>query len=694
MGKRILEHVTGLRGVAILLVVLFHLVPQWCPCGHFGVDVFFVVSGYFMFSSVWKPGFTLREYYGKKVVRILPPLLALVLVLYPCALFLYTVTYRQSYAETGLSALLGLSNEYLEYFTQGYFDFGSRENPLQHTWFLSVTLQMYVLVPLAAVLLRRAPRWLERCTWAALFAVSFLAYHHGPAYPAHCPGLLRGLFTQLAAVAGCLPGEVFHSYASPYYWSLGRLWELMAGAGIALLPALEGSRLRGALGLAGGLLILAPAWALAPGSPLNLPAVAGTMLVFRYGDSGIFAKLLRNRVAMGLGLISFSLYLWHWPVHALYHYCTELPEDACSLAVVTGISLPVAWLAWRFVETRKFRHGAVAAAWAAAMALCGSMAVSGGAGWRIPGVPEQVSVTGYHETRIYAEGPLLSDLPKDFLPRHSWYGGGLYKNSTWDNHDESLLLEMGTASKTPSFVMAGDSHANALFPVVSETAASMGCRGVFLRSYMTPLPNRDWHADQGEEMHVSPAKVEAFAQWLERHPEIRLVVLGQWWENRIRAYERDRAGQPDARALACRDFQTSLGTFCTRMQKAGKRVAVVSQVPVIPKPNYDICHYVNKRLLRGEQPEPAEICVERDVYEQYACDVNRILSELEEQGLCTVLHQEASLFDKDGKLYAYENGELFMRDCSHLTYAGAKKALPGMLPKLQELLQPLAKPAE
>ena len=78
MAKQWMQHIAGLRGLAIVLVVLFHLMPQWCPCGHFGVDVFFVVSGYFMFSSVWKPGFTLREYYGKKVVRILPPLVALV----------------------------------------------------------------------------------------------------------------------------------------------------------------------------------------------------------------------------------------------------------------------------------------------------------------------------------------------------------------------------------------------------------------------------------------------------------------------------------------------------------------------------------------------------------------------------------------------------------------------------------------
>lgn len=690
MEKRLLEHVIGLRGLAIVLVVLFHLLPAWCPCGHFGVDVFFVVSGYFMFSTVWKGGFSLREYYGKKVVRILPPLLALVLVLYPCALFLYTVAYRQSYAETGLSALLGLSNEYLEYFTQGYFDFGSRENPLQHTWFLSVTLQMYVLVPLAAVLLRRGPRWLERGAWAGLFAISFLAYHHGPAYPAHCPGVLRGLFTQLAAVAESLPGGVFHSHVSPYYWSLGRLWELMAGAGITLLPAIESSRLRGALGLAGGLLILAPAWTLMPGSLFNLPAVAGTMLVFRYGESGIFAKLLTCRAAKWLGLISFSLYLWHWPVHALYHYCTELPEDACSLAVTGCISLPVAWLAWRFVETRKFRHGAVAGAWAAAMVLCGSLAVSGGAGWRIPGVPQQVSVSGYHETRIYAKGPLLSDLPKDFLPRHSWYGGGLYKNSTWDNHDESLLLEMGCAKKAPSFVVSGDSHANALFPVMSETAASMGCRGVFLRTYMNPLGNRNWFADQEREMNVTPAKVEAFAQWLEHHPEIRLVVLGQWWENYIRAYEHDRAGQPDARALACQDFQAALAAFCTRMQKAGKRVAVVSQVPIIQRPNYDICHYVNKCLIRGKEPESALLGVSREEYDAYAGETNRLLEELEAQGLCTVLHQETSLLE-GGRLNAYENGELLMRDCSHLTYAGAKKALQGMQPKLQELLRPLAR---
>lgn len=684
--KQLLEHVVGLRGIAILLVVLFHLMPSWCRCGHFGVDVFFVLSGYFMFASVWKENFSLGEYYKKKVIRILPPLLALVLLLYPFALFLYTPTYRQSYAETGVAALLGLSNEYLEFFTKGYFDFGSRENPLQHTWYLAITLQMYVLIPLAAVGLRRTPRWLERGVWAALFVVSIMAYHHGPAYPAHCPGVLRGILAPLTMAISLLPGELFHSYASPYYWSIARLWEVMAGAGIVLLPSVGNKYGRDALGLIGCLLIFLPALVLSSGCALNLPAVVGTMLVFRYGDTGITARLLTNCMAKGVGMISFSLYLCHWPVHALYHYYTEQPETAYSLAVTGGVSLLLAWIIWKFVEIRRFSFITVACAWTAAMLLCSTLAVSGGAEWRIPGVPKLVAVAGYHETRCYDEGPLLRDLPSDFLPRHSWYGGGMYKNSTWDNHDESKLLQMGSAETAPCFVMAGDSHANALFPAVSEEAARIGCAGVFLRSYMTPLPWRDWHADQGAEMNVTPEKMEAFACWLERHPEIKLVVLGQWWELRIRSYEGEHTGQKDARTLACDDFRAALAAFCKRMKDAGKQVAVITQVPVIPKPNFDICHYVNKQLLHKGEPDPRQLCVSRAEYSQYAGDVNRLLTELETQGLCTVLHQETSLLES-GSLYAYENGELLMRDCSHLTYKGARKALQGMAPKLERLLR-------
>lgn len=686
--KNIQEHVVGLRGIAIFLVVLFHLLPSYCRSGHLGVDVFFVMSGYFLFGSVGKHNFSLSEFYWKKVTRILPSLLIIILLLFPIAVFLYPASYKQSYAETGAAALLAISNEYLEYFTQGYFDFGSRENPLQHTWYLSVTLQMYVCVPLVALLFNRLSKPLRFCGWGILFILSFFAYHHGPAYQLHCPGVLQSVLSLPATIASFLPGEIFHSNASPYYWSVARVWEFMAGAAIAFMPALSEKKLRSALGLIGLFLIIAPAWVLSPGSLLNLPAVAGTMFLIRYGNSGITARLLTAPIIRGLGNISFSLYLCHWPIHTLYHYCTEQTEDVSAFAITGLLSLVVASLLWRYVESQRFTPHTTLSAWAILLALCACMTYAVKCGWHIPGEPKQVFPVGYHKTKVYEAGPLLQDLPEDCLPRHNWYGGGLYKNSDSDNHDESRILKMGSDGVQPSFVLAGDSHANALFPVISEEAAEIGGAGVFLRSYMTPLPGIDWHTDQEDEMIVTSRKIESFSCWLERHPEIRLVLLGQWWKVRLRRYEREHQGEEEAHHLACADFYEALAAFCKRMQKAGKQVAIINQVPVIQQPNFDICHYVNKQLLFRKEPDKHIISVSRPEYDQYAGDVNRILLQLEEQGLCTILHQETSLLES-GQMCAYEQGKLMMRDCSHLTYEGARKALRGMKAQLQQLLRPM-----
>lgn len=688
--KVFLNHVVGLRGIAILLVLFFHTASKYCQCGQFGVDVFFVISGYFLFTGIERAyargAFSLAEFYGKKVLRIFPLLISLVLVLFPVVLWFTTLTVRQSYGETALSTLLGLSNEYLEFFTKGYFDMGSGNNPLRHTWYLSVTLQMYLLLPILIILSKRWAAWLRKAFWILIFSISFLAFHHQPAFTQNAPEvpacLIDPLYTMLGGIFGT---DWLFSDASPYYWTLGRVWELLAGALIPRLPeATKGWRTT--LALIGLALILVPAFTFTPESLFTLPAVCGTMLAFRYGSGGPVETLLTTKPLFWVGTISFSLYIWHWPVLVFWFELVRGAHDWIAYLATISISLLISQVVWKYVETRHFSKACIGWSWLAALMLCGALAPTGGASWTWLGIPRQMSIPLYHETRVCSANPLLQDVPGTVHPMPDFYGGGIHKNSVWDNHDDALLLEIGPTSASTDFLMTGDSHANALFPAVDTFCRETGLSGVYLRTYITPLPGRHWQRGYGN-LHVSPEKTEDFLKWMERHPEIKKVILGQWWEMRLKSYTEERAREGASRETALREYEAMLEQVCTRLAHAGKKVALVSQIPILlhVPTQTDTLHHINSANIKGRQTDFAELSVSREEYLAYSRPTREMFERLQAKGLCCIIHQDTSLFE-DGVFHGYCGDGIMVRDVQHLTLQGAMKALEGMRGELERFL--------
>lgn len=689
-----LNHIVGLRGIAILLVLIFHVAGKWCHCGQFGVDVFFVISGYFLWTGIQRSRaagtFSLIEFYRKKVHRIIPLIVSLILVLFPVVLWFTTLSVRQSYGETSLAALFGLSNEYLEYFTGGYFDFGSANNPVRHTWYLSVMLQMYLLFPILIILFNHCAGVLRKTFWVLLFIVSFLAFHHQPAFTHHAPEvpscLWDPLYRQLCRLFGT---SWSYSFASPYYWTLGRVWELLAGALVPLLPELE-RKWHAPLALAGLGLIVLPAFTFAPGSLFVLPAVCGTMMVFRYGAEGMTGSLLNHKLLMGVGAISFSLYIWHWPVCVFWFELIRDCRDWISYLAILSISFLVSWLAWKFVETQRFSLKGIGVSWLAAFTLCAALAPSGGASWQALGIPRQIVIQGYHETRVCTDNPLLRDVPDTIHPIPNFYGGGLFKNSIWDNHDDALLLGIGNASAAPDFLMTGDSHANALFPAIDTFCKQANVSGVYLRTYIVPLPGIHWLPEGGRHFHVSPEKTEDFMQWMERHPEITKVILGQWWEARLETYIKERMAEGGSREMALREYESMVEEMCSRLVRAGKKVALINQAPIVrhgPPYGTDMLHYVNSKILREGRRDFPELSVSRQEYWEYSRPTREMFERLRAKGLCSILHQDTALF-VNGVYNACQGRDLLIRDTHHLTFFGAMKSLEGMREELSRFLLP------
>lgn len=339
--------IDGLRGIAVLLVVGYHAGVAPLTGGFTGVDVFFVISGYLITQVILKGlhegTFTYRGFYLRRARRLFPALFALLAACSLVGVMLYPPPELRLFG-TVLSyvALFGGNVWFALHQFNGYFAVGGNPSILQHTWSLAVEEQFYLLYPLlVASLMRRNPRAMR-------------------------PVLL--LLTALS-LAGCLWWTAHH-HVGAFYLLPPRAWELFAGAaiGAGILPSPR-SRLLRELAVATGLAMIAAAAVRFtpatnfPGYAATLP-VAGAALVLWAGAGASFsAGLLRSRPLVGAGLLSYSLYLWHWPVFVLARYipCSrpELPFPPLEQAGLILLSLALAWLSWRFVE-QPFRSGPLA----------------------------------------------------------------------------------------------------------------------------------------------------------------------------------------------------------------------------------------------------------------------------------------------------------------------------------------------
>jgi len=328
--------VDGLRAVAVLAVLAYHAFQGAMPGGFAGVDVFFVISGFLITGIILedlKAGrFTVAGFYWRRIRRIFP---ALILVLAACLLLGWQVLLPDEFRALGkhVAAGAGFVSNIALWREAGYFDAAAELKPLLHLWSLGIEEQYYLLWPLALLLFfRRSLLWLILGVACVSFALN------------------------VAIVGG-------HAKAA-FFLPVTRFWELLAGALLAYLPVAKPSHLRSFLGAAlviAGFALLNGERAF-PGWWALLP-VGGTALLISAGPSAwVNRAILSRRAVVYVGLISYPLYLWHWPLlsYARIVHDGEAPwELRCALL---GLSIVLAALTFELVEKpiRRGRLGAMA----------------------------------------------------------------------------------------------------------------------------------------------------------------------------------------------------------------------------------------------------------------------------------------------------------------------------------------------
>ena len=440
--------IDGLRAVAVLLVVASHLGTR--PTGgYIGVDVFFVISGYLISASILSEmqsgRFSIAAFYERRIRRIFPALLVMLFVVSILAYIYLLPVEMLEYARSLLGALASGSN-FLFWHEGGYFDSPSALKPLLHTWSLGVEEQFYILFPIFLVVMRR---WFPKRLQAGIYAIA-----------------------AISLVAACR--TVQHDDAAAFYFAPLRAWELLIGTIISqrYLPAPRsavGRNLMTGIGLA---LIVAPAILYTPDTRFPgltaLPPCLGAALLIAGGDTGssLVGRLLSWTPIRFIGLISYSLYLWHWPVivfrssGSFLLYANQWPEKLVKL-VLLGISIVLATLSWRFVE-RPFRKGrwrpnrlqlfSLAGGATVALALIAVAMVTRN------GFPNRLPPDARHVAEYLVRPPESRPSEKTCF---------VLPSNTFADFDTDRCLT--PTSGEPSILVAGDSHSAMLIHALAET---------------------------------------------------------------------------------------------------------------------------------------------------------------------------------------------------------------------------------
>ncbi|HNS44330.1 MAG TPA: acyltransferase, partial [Alphaproteobacteria bacterium] len=328
------SEIDGLRAFAVIPVIFFHAGFLGLGGGFLGVDVFFTISGFLITSIILddldKGQFSLSHFYVRRIKRILPSLFVVLTCSTIAALLLFTPVFLKSYSES-LMAVSTFSSNIFFWLTGGYFDIASELKPLLHTWSLAVEEQYYIFFPLGLMLLWRTGK--EKLFILVLLGTVFsLGLSHWCAY--HKPG-------------------------ANFFLLPMRMWQILLGSSIAFYTNMHGgiktSPLQAqCLSFLGILLILSSYMFLDEKTPLPslyaLMPTLGTGLIIMFADTRTLAnKILSNRFVVGIGLISYSAYLWHQPLFVFARYKLEAP----SLMLMSGLgvlSLILASITWYYVE--------------------------------------------------------------------------------------------------------------------------------------------------------------------------------------------------------------------------------------------------------------------------------------------------------------------------------------------------------
>lgn len=607
--------INALRALAVLAVVAYHYGLPGAGGGFAGVDVFFVISGYLIGSQIWsalrRGHFSFSQFYQSRLRRIFPALFVLCLA---CLAWGWWYVLPYDYLKSTrhvVAALFFLSNLA---FTgeQGYFDLAAHAKPLLHTWSLSVEGQFYVFLPLLMVVFWR---WVPR----------------------HLPKLLALIW--MLSLGWCVQQSTAHS-ADTFYLLSARAWEFLSGVLLAVWGGrFASTRVSNVLALVSLSTLLASFVGLGvaavwPG-PWTLMPVLSAVVLIAVGHAPMMQPIWRTWPLQRLGDVSYSLYLWHWPLWVFARqYVEGRALSTAELWALAVLSLLAAVLSWRFVEqpvraknagwTGRRLWVGVAVALVTIVAFGLSVVKTKGLPTRFPDYVQRASSAVFLNT------------PRDEC----------FRRADSKKDAPEAFCHFGEPGET-SLLLWGDSHANQYLGALSDAAQNVGQGGLIA----TQSGCRATLAGQPSGLAASiAASCERFNDevnaLIESTPALRTVVLGRLWS-------------------ADASLQRTLALVKSLVQ-AGKTVVLVGP---LPEPGLDVPQaYAMQQIRAGraiaqwEQPmskQTASVNIRETLRHDLLDDLR--------SGQVQLLDPMAKLCDARVCRLA-EGGESNFRDVSHLSH--------------------------
>lgn len=512
--------IDGLRAIAVVTVVLYHLDFPILSGGYVGVDVFFVISGFLITSIIYpeiiEGNFSFAQFYERRIRRIFPALFFVIAVTVITAAFLLLPGDFRSFSQSVIAATAFGAN-LLFWRTSGYFDEPAEMKPLLHTWSLSVEEQFYIVFPVFLLVVVKFARRHTRLVLTLAILISF--------------------FASLVAIELQPEGAFF----LPVF----RAWELLLGGLLAIDAVPQPAKLiqRYVWSLTGLVLILYSVFSFSektafPGFYALVPSLGTALIIYagigeRLGGQHptLIGIILGWRPLVKIGLISYSLYLWHWPliVFTKYYVLRELTISEKLTLLMASILL--ATLSWRYIE-RPFRGRS---GWLPRKQLFVFSAILitilvsiGFAGHLTNGFPQRVTQEIVEIENVGNEND-------------SWRQN--CQNRSFEKINQNNLCTLGPEKAgAHDFLLWGDSHALVLAPAFDEVAKSKHRKGWFVgRSACPPLLG----VERFDRHYDCLAHNDMVRKFILRHPEIRTVFLvGRWGLHANGSRYGREAGQP------------------------------------------------------------------------------------------------------------------------------------------------------
>lgn len=632
-------YVDGLRAVAVLSVIFYHADLGFSG-GYVGVDVFFVISGYLITGLILKEleggHFYITEFWERRVRRIFPALAVVVLITLVAGWFLYFPSDFKELGQSVLAQALLVSNIYF-YEAAGYFAQGVEVKPLLHTWSLAVEEQFYLFFPFLLIVFKRFSKH-------SIIPAIFL--------------LCGGSFIL----------SVYCSYTHPranFYLLPTRAWELSIGSFLAAVDSRRTSVrwLAESISWIGLLAVLFAIFCYDretrfPGVAAILPCVGAAMVIWSNNVTLTSAgKLLAIRPIVFIGLISYSLYLWHWPVLVFFKYWAVAPLPPSQRFLLLLISLVLAVFSWKFVET-PFRRRALLERRSHIFAFFGLttavMCLAGLVIFRLDGAPSRIPAAAlqYLQENPVVEGDNNSISSRVLTLMDAQNGNFNFFGTTNLGQPIDLLVW-------------GDSHAQVEIPMLDALCKEHSVRAVAAtHSQTAPLVGYEsrgvWSLNRD-----SLAFNDAVVEFVQSKHISNVIIIARWDYYITEDKGTDR-------------LHRGIMATIEALQNSGAKIWIMRQVP---KYSWNVPKALASAVLHGHDPEQ----LGRPVAEQrIEMQIQNPIFEGISSSNVTILDPTDFFVDASGRCRVAKDGKSLYFDTDHVNLAGAFMLRPLFEPIFNE----------